>query len=102
MNLSTPKLGFAGHKIVKIAVNDAFMTFNNGVKCRIEVLKKLGLSKGKYCLQTSDIIDNKRLKSSEKGHLESTKETRKSRKKLKLEEARKSSKEGTTYASGEF
>lgn len=98
-----PKVGFAGHKIVKVAVNDAVITFNNGMKARLKVMKLLGLVIGKYCLQALEEQDTTRIQSANKRALQATKEARKCRKRLRLEiEAKVSDKEGVVYAAGEF
>ncbi|KAJ4451366.1 hypothetical protein ANN_02828 [Periplaneta americana] len=78
-----PKVGFAGHKIVKVAVNDAVI--------------------GKYCLQALEEQDTTRIQSANKRALQATKEAKKCRKRLRLEiEAKVSDKEGVVYAAGEF
>lgn len=98
-----PKTGFAGRKTIQIAVNDATMTFNEGMQARIRVMKKLGLTPGKYSQQALQEFDDKRVRSATKRALESTKEARKCRKKLRLAEStRKSAEEGRVYASGQF
>lgn len=98
-----PKTGFAGHKVISIAVNDAVMTFNDGMKSRNQVIEKLQLVLGQYSFHAIDKIDTLRVNTCSKKAEESTKEARKARKRLRLdEETQKNAQEGTTYASGMF
>ena len=98
-----PKTGFAGRRIVNIAVNDAIMTFNDGMKARIKVLKKLGIVPGENCHMVMKEFDEKRVRSANKRTAESTKEARRCRKRLRLEEeAKKTNEEGPVYGAGEF
>ena len=98
-----PKTGFLGRKTVQIAVSDAIITFNDGMKARLKVLEKLELDVGNYCQQMIQDQDKTRVLSANKWTLESTKEARKCRKRLRLEEeGRKCQQEGVVYAAGEF
>lgn len=98
-----PKTGFCGKNIVKIATNDAVITFNDGVQGRLKVISELGMEPGRFCEVALNKEDLARISTAEKRQQQSTKEARKSRKKLRLEETEnKSSLEGTTYAAGEF
>ena len=73
------------------------------MKARLEVMEKLGLVVDKYCTHLLQEEDEKRVQSANKRAHESTKEARKCRKRLRLEEAAKTSqKEGLVYAAGEF
>lgn len=98
-----PKTGFAGRRIVEIAVYDATMTFNDGMQARMKVLQRLGIIPGSYCHASVNELDENRVRSANKRALESTKEARRCRKKLRLEEeSRKANVEGLVYAAGEF
>lgn len=72
------------------------MTFNDGMKARIKVLKKLGIVPGENCHMVMKEFDEKRVRSANKRTAESTKEARRCRKRLRLEE------EGPVYGAGEF
>ncbi|XP_069694717.1 uncharacterized protein [Periplaneta americana] len=94
-----PKTGFAGTKVVQIAVNDAVMTFNEGMQSRTKVLEKLELVPGKFCQEAMMKQDELRVQSSTKRTLERTKEARVCRERLRLEEeARHAAKKGLVYA----
>lgn len=98
-----PKTGFAGHKIVEIAVNDASLTFNDGMAARMKVMEKLSLNPGMLCQQALTGQDHLRVKIAEKRASESTKEARICRKRLRLhEQAQNTSEEGPEYEAGAF
>ena len=79
------------------------MIYNDGMKARIKVLEKLGIIPGKYCNVAMVDLNEKRVQSANKRALESTKEARKCRKRLRLEETTKiNNEEGPVYAAGEF
>lgn len=81
-----PKTGFTGRRTVQISVNDAIMTFNDGIMSRIKVLQQLGIVVGTYCSKFLQDEDEKRVRSANKRVLETTKEARKCKKRLRLEE----------------
>lgn len=98
-----PKTMFSGRRTVQIGVNDATMTFNDGMRARIKVLQQLGLVVVTYCSQFLQDEDEKRILSANKRVLETTKEARKCKKRLRLEEeAKLIQKEGPVYAAGKF
>ena len=98
-----PKTTNSGYKIVKIAAADAVATFNEGNTSRLQVLKHLDVTVEKFAETALGHRDILRVKSAEKRVRESTKEARRTRRRLRLEEnGRNMSKEGTTYAAGAF
>lgn len=98
-----PKNTNCGYKVVKVAAADAVATFNEGNASRLQVLQHLDVTVEKFAetaLRQRDIL---RVKYAEKRLRESTKEARRTRRRLMLEEHGKNiTKEGTTYAAGAF
>lgn len=85
-----PKTGFFGKRIIQIGTNDAVITFNDGMAGRLKVLEKLHIPIGTYMTKELKQVDEARIRSAEKRAIEATKEARKCRKRLKLEnEAKK-------------
>ena len=96
-----PKTSNSGLKIVKIAAADAVASFNDGNISRLATLQKLDCEVSKFATAVLGQRDILRVKSAEKRLHESTKEARRTRRRLRLENHNKSiEKEGTTYAAG--
>lgn len=98
-----PKTSNSGHKVVKLAVYDAVSSFNDGTFSKIYILEKLGIEVGKFTRQAFDRRDILRIQCAEKRKRESTKEARRTKRRLRFEEQSKQVEiEGPTYGAGAF
>ena len=82
MNPSTSCIGFAarnvyvGRDALELAVADAAIVFNSGMRTCTEVLSHMGLSIGQHCYQAYSNIDNNRLRYAKRSSSEKTKKRR--------------------------
>lgn len=98
-----PKTRGAGRRVVEIATCEAAITFNDGNMGRIKIMEEFGLAVGNRAKQCFIELDNLRLKTAEFRLHQSTKEMRKKKRMLqKTIHEKFVSKEGTSYAAGEF
>lgn len=98
-----PKTSNSGLRIVKIAAADAVASFNDGNASKLAVLQKLDCKVGKFARVSLGQHDVLRVKMAQKRLREATKEARRTRRRLRLEDHSKSiQREGTTYAAGAF
>lgn len=98
-----PKTGFYGRRVVQIGTYDAVVTFNDGMDGRLKVFERLEVPVGHNMIIYFRNEDMRRISSSQKKAKQSTKESRKARKRAKLQnEARKEEEQGVFYSSGQF
>lgn len=98
-----PKKGFAGKNIVEIAAYEAAILYNEGNTARSKVLQHLNMEPGKYFESAMKSFDILRVRHAEKKAKLETLESRRARRKLRLEKEQKDKEEeGVTYAAGEF
>lgn len=98
-----PKTTNSGHKIMQISAYDSVAHFNDGNSSKLKILERLQVSTGTYARTLLNDRDNLRVKSAEKRRLASTKEVRKAKRRLRLEEHNRAvEREGVTYCAGSF
>lgn len=98
-----PKTRGAGKRVVEIATGEAVITFNDGNQGRIKIMEEFGLTVGNRSKECFIELDNLRLSTAELRLHQSTKEMRKKKRMLQNALHEKLvSKEGTSYAAGEF
>lgn len=98
-----PKSNFVGQKTLKFGTLDAVITFNEGNKGRIKVLKKLGVKLGMNCLKILHGIDCDRVSKAERAnqtlHKQARRKSRMVKKRLVDKEKKK---EDPEYSAGMF
>lgn len=100
---NVPKTVFCGKKVLDLGVADAVITFNSGYKGRLKVMKKLGVTPGKFCVQYSNAADWKRIAKANTKALGATKEARIARRRSqKQREEEQQEQEGPSYVPGGF
>lgn len=100
---NVPKNVYCGNKTLEIGVSDAVIVFNSGQKGRLDVLKNMGVTPGKYCVAYCNAKDKARKEVAQKRVLETTKEARKAKRQKNKHEAEKQiAEEGVMYAPGAF
>lgn len=98
-----PKTSSCGKRIVKIAVGEAVILFNEGNVGRLELMKDLGLTISNATVKFMRMLDEKRIQIADVRHLENTKEKRQAKKRARISAQEKLlSKEGVSYEAGNF
>ncbi|GBN04481.1 hypothetical protein AVEN_129694-1 [Araneus ventricosus] len=93
----------SSRKIAQIATNLACISYNNGEKGILDVLKELELDTGEQQVKDSLLRDKERIKLAERCCQKATLEARKAKKRLKTAEKKAVVKlEGKIYSSGAF
>lgn len=77
------KTGFVGLQTLRLGVQDALITFNEGAIAKANVLDRLGIKPGRYTLETLKIIDRDRRLKADKEAEEGNKKQRIRRRLLK-------------------
>ena len=96
----SPKTGFVGSKVLQIAVYDAALCFNSGYASRIDVLKELGITPGKFRMQIIRDVNKKKLAKAEMSMNELIKEAR--IKKMRQKRAQQDTQDDEAYGYGAF
>lgn len=98
-----PKRGFAGSKVVQLAAYEAAIVYNKGCQAKFEVLQQLNIVPGKHFEKAMCDFDNLRVIKADKKAEGETLESRKARRRLRLQKDQKDQEvEGVTYAAGQF
>ncbi|GFU46711.1 uncharacterized protein NPIL_313021 [Nephila pilipes] len=98
-----PKTSGASKTVVDIAVNEATVLYNDGMSCRLNILKCLGCKLGLFSITYASQADNARIKGAEAKLKSSTLHARRVRRmKRKAMHEHFVAVEGTTYEAGGF
>lgn len=97
-----PKNNFVGLKTLQFGALDAVITYNEGNKGRIKVLRNLGVRIGNNCLKTLYCIDRERVVKADKAAQIGTKEARKRSRMIKKKLIEDEKKGDQDYEAGMF
>ena len=100
---NNPKYTYVSFSQLQLGVDDAVANFNIGRKAIILILEKLNMIPGKYCLEGSRKVSQKRLSASKYDNPEAIKESKKiRRRRAKTKDRKNNDKRGQYYEAAAF
>jgi hypothetical protein len=98
-----PKETYIGRKNLQLGVMDAICHFNLGNTVELDILKKMGITPGKFTVAGVGVAQDVKLQQAEKQCTPEQKQRRRYlRGRKKMKEDKRTQQEGPTYAAGEF
>lgn len=97
-----PKTNFVGRSTLQFGTYDSIITYNEGNKGRLKVIKHLGLQPGKNCLKILTSVDKDRVRKAEIACLEEVKQKRKRARFLKKKKRDEEKRNEPEYEAGMF